>query len=806
MRKLKRILTACLALTLVLAMAVGLSGCGGDKNSNTPNGANTDNPGEAKSDFTYVPTFTKITGDAANANFYNATVGKDCFYVQGNEVISSDIPEGVTPEYEGQYDVWGPVIYRISFDGTTTKLPYTALDHEKKDGVETNSNISSMVVADDGTLYTLESLYSWWSDAPEGVEQYSDEWYNYYKSSQTYTLRRFDAEMNELEKIDLTSLSDGDDNNFYPNGFTVGADGTIYIAADQYLVVLGADGTEQFRVEAENWVQNVGKLGDGTVVCQNYGSNGQQLSKVDMQAKSFGEAYELPQNAYNIIFGGGDYDIYYTNNINLYGYKFETGESTKLLNWLTIGIDNYNLNGVNVMEDGRVVTIQSDYSGTETESELLVLTKQPASSVTEKKTLTLATMSIDYNSRSAIINFNKTNQNYVIEVLDYSEYNTDDDYTAGLTKLTTELMTGNMPDILDLSSLPENQLAAKGMLEDLYPYIDNDPELSRDDIFESVRKALEVNGKLYTTCSGFSIMTVMGASSVVGDTPGWTVDEFEAALATMPEGCTPFDAYTTRGNIVNYMLALDIDSYVNWETGECNFDTDGFKKLLEFVNLFPETFDYENYDWSADGNTPERVASGKQMLVSTYLSDFSDYQMYKAIFGGKLTFIGYPTEHGTGNMISPVSGYAMSSKCSDKDAAWSFLRQFYTEDYQNKNTWYMPSNTAAFDKKLKDAMTPEYQKDENGNYILDENGNKVEVSQGGWGWGSVQIDIKAVTQEEADQILDLINTTTKVYKYDESISKIVLEEAAAYFAGQKSVDDVAKLIQSKVNIYVGEQR
>ena len=42
--------------------------------------------------------------------------------------------------------------------------------------------------------------------------------------------------------------------------------------------------------------------------------------------------------------------------------------------------------------------------------------------------------------------------------------------------------------------------------------------------------------------------------------------------------------------------------------------------------------------------------------------------------------------------------------------------------------------------------------------------------------------------------------------YDQSIIDIVKEEAAAYFAGQKSAEDVAKLVQSKANIYINEQR
>ena len=42
--------------------------------------------------------------------------------------------------------------------------------------------------------------------------------------------------------------------------------------------------------------------------------------------------------------------------------------------------------------------------------------------------------------------------------------------------------------------------------------------------------------------------------------------------------------------------------------------------------------------------------------------------------------------------------------------------------------------------------------------------------------------------------------------YDMSIADIVTEQAAAYFSGQKSAEEVAKLIQSKANIYINEQR
>lgn len=804
MGKLKKALCAATALTIALAMALGLSGCG-KENADSDNGNSQD--GVTASGFVYVPEYKEIKIDN-QWGFNSVAYTDDGFYALSNEVIGNETPEGVTPEWEGQYDIYGNVLYKIGFDGTVEKLS-AFQDSTLADGEEGSVNINSLQLGPDGTLYLLEDIYTYTVNIPEGVEveEYSDEYWQYYESQEKYALRRISTDGTELGRVLLDSIVP-DDSYVYFYNMCIDAQGNIYLPSDQVLYVLDSEGNKLFEVEAENWINQVYMMSDGTVVCMNYGSSGYQLSVVDLEAKAFGENIELPRNVYNIISGGGDYDFYYSNSINLYGYNIETGESTKLLNWLSLGVDSDSgSSSLGVLADGTVVSLISTWdSNYENRTiELLKLTQKPASSVQQRKTITLATMSLDWQSRSQIIDFNKTNTEYVIEVRDYSEYNTDEDYSAGTTKLTTEILSGNMPDILDLDGMPAEQLAAKGLLEDLYPYIDSDSEFSREDFFPSVLAALENDGKLYTTCSGFYVQTVLGAASVVGDTPGWTLDEFNAALATMPEGCTAFDSYMTRDDIMYYCLALDLDSFVDWNTGKCTFDSEGFTDILEFAKSFPSDFDWENYDYSDEESTPARVASGRQMLIATSLSDFTDFQMYKAIFGGSVTCIGFPTAYGNGNMLGLSAGYAISASSENKEAAWQFLRGFFTEDYQDE-LWYFPTNINSFNKKLEEAMTPQWETDMDGNYILDENGNKIEQSQGGWGWGSLNIDIYAVSQEDADQILDLINTTTKISHADDTISSTVKEEAAAFFEGQKTAQDVAKTVQSKVSIYVNEQR
>lgn len=109
---------------------------------------------------------------------------------------------------------------------------------------------------------------------------------------------------------------------------------------------------------------------------------------------------------------------------------------------------------------------------------LVVLNRVDAASIQKKTELTLACFGLDYNLRSQIVKFNRSSADYRIVVKDYSEYATDDDYNAGLTKLNTEIISGSVPDLIaNNMQMPIRQYAAKGLLLRISgPYIDAVPE------------------------------------------------------------------------------------------------------------------------------------------------------------------------------------------------------------------------------------------------------------------------------------------------------------------------------------------
>lgn len=809
MKQFKRVV--CLLLCLAMVLALAACGKDGNKGNNTAEG------------YVYVPTYTKVQGDFPNG------VGRS-IYADGKFYT-------MVYEYDNYetYEGGRQVLYTIDLEGKATKLSgFVPTVSEDEDSY---NNINGMCVDKDGKLCFLETKTKQFFNAPEGTAK-EDRWDYYDHSESTYTLKWL-KEDGSVERE--TELGDMIPEETYIGNFQMDNDGNVYVQADTKVIVIGADGEKLFEYEDEdgNWIDSMMKLGDGTVVFSVYsGERGYNIMKLNLESKQ-AELYATTDSYfYNTCPGDDDYAFYYSNGSYLNGLKVADGVGTeeRILTWINSDVDGDEMSQFFINPEGQIIALTEEYienpAKKDSESDkkmevsadgsitvssyadrngtydvkILTLVKTPAKDVAQKTTLTLATQYMGWDTRKAVLKFNRANSEYRIEIKDYSEYNdyeSEDGYDAGVKKLTTEIMSGDVPDIIYTEGLPVAKMAAKGLLVDLYTFMDGDKELSKDKFIPSVLNLMETDGHLYQTPTRFSIMTVIGNKNVVGDTPGWTVDDLKAALAAMPAGCTVFSQSTTQSDILQYMLYMDMNDYVDWAAGSCNFDSQQFIDLLEFVKLFPSEFDWENFDWSTEESEQARIASGKQLLQATGFSDFWDFQYNMVAFGDDGVMIGFPTTEGVGNAMMFNSSYAISEKCANKDVAWQFVRGFITGEYGD--SWGFSPVQETFDAALKDAMTPQYEKNEDGSFKLDENGNKIEISTGSWSDGINNYDMYAMTQKQADQLQELIDNCTKTINTDDSLMDIIKEEGAAFFNGQKSAEETAKMVQSRASVYVKEQ-
>lgn len=800
------------ALLLALCMVLGLAACGngGDDTSQL-------------SGTIYMPEYIDFNLDAEYINSGYCD-GQNVYVIAEIRTETEPYVDPDTGESFPNYE-YTTGIYRIPLDGGEPVKLENFESTPIPEGVEGSSNISNIRGGEDGTLWVTEDVYTTTFELPADFDPNTDDKWNYpSESTNSQILRQLDSTGNELSRIDTSGMQEklGAD---YINSMVMDPEGYFYTTVQTFgettsenkVVVLDKDQNVLFTIEEENLWGQLTLLGDGTVGMSVWSEEGGQvLRTIDKAAKGWGAEYPLPPNGGNIYTGSQKYIFYYDNGDSLYGFNKETKAGEKILSWSAANINKDELMFFTFLEDGRIVAMTRSWgmNGNDMTMELAILTETDASVLKDKVTLTYATQYLGYEERNKIIDFNKSSDKYRIEIKDYSEFNTAEDYKAGLTKLNTEIAAGNVPDILNVSGLPIQQYGAKGLLEDLWPYIDNDPDLGRDAIMENVFKAAEQDGKLYQVFSTFSIQTVVGATKVVGDRMSWTLDDLQAALATMPEGCTIFGEGDTKAGMLSNVLAQNMDAFVDWSTGQCSFDSEDFISLLEFCNSFPLEYDWNNVDWEEYEDDNTRVMNGKQMLLNAYLYDLGDsLQMYEVVFNGDYSFIGFPQEDGSvGSSFSLGNGIAMSSTCKDKEGAWSFMREYLMPQYANVDEEYMiggynlSTNKADFEKMVEMAMKKEYQLDENGNQVLDENGQPIEVPKYTYGFNDLTVDVYATTQEQYDQFMALYNAIDSISTYDENIYNIVNEVAGGYFNGDKTVQDTAKQIQDRVTLYVNEQR
>lgn len=99
----------------------------------------------------------------------------------------------------------------------------------------------------------------------------------------------------------------------------------------------------------------------------------------------------------------------------------------------------------------------------------------------EKQELILAGIDFDDSVISAVTAFNQSNDNTTITIRDYGNQSGNT-----LNEVYKDVADGNAPDMYFMqpaSAWPMDALMAQDGFVDLYPYLDNDPAISRDDVF-----------------------------------------------------------------------------------------------------------------------------------------------------------------------------------------------------------------------------------------------------------------------------------------------------------------------------------
>ncbi|MBQ7955857.1 MAG: extracellular solute-binding protein [Lachnospiraceae bacterium] len=770
----KKWMKRSLSLILAVTMVMGLSGCGGKKGTDPALVA------AAKENvykYVEIPVFEKAEEGAEDYTDYNV---QSITYSNGRVVALVNVNSWGAEAWSNEMQ-----LISVNEDGTDKQVNVIW----RQDQNSTESGYLNNAVMSDNCVYGIMQKENY-----ENIDEYG-------MPEIVSELVCWDFNANEQWRVSVIPEDLPEGEWFYVDRLLTLDDGRILVSAMEKITIYDKTGAVQGKVEPklENGYNSIFTDKKGNLCVTMWDSSWTKLSiaTLNMQTGQPEGTLEVPFNINNYnIRESKNYDMLLTSTTGIFGYNIGDAEPTPIMDFVNSDLPTTNLNQVVEINDTQFLA--SYYDRSYASQYVSLFTYVDPSEIPDKEVLNLAAYYIPYDMRNRVVEFNKTNEKYRIIFTDYSQYATPDDYLAGYTKFNNDIIAGNVPDIMILDEqMPVDSYIQKGLLADIYEFIDADEELDREDYFQNVFDAYSVGGKLYCIVPSFAVWTVMGKASEVGNEPGWTMKEMQELLASKPEGTSLFGESMTRESLMWYATMMSLPEFIDNETGVCSFESQGFKDLLTFLKTLPTEFSYDYEDPDLWTKLEMQYVEGKTLLMMTTITDLQSMVYTFGQFGtSDITFIGFPSENGVGAALNCYNRYAISAQSPNKEGAWEFMRYYYTDEYQ-ESLYEMSINKDIWMEKAMEATEKPSWEDENGQIHYDEYISWL---------GGQEIILEPLTKAQVEEIFDYVSSVTQTYSYDQDLVDIINEEAAPFFEGEKSVDEVAKIIQGRIQLYVDESR
>lgn len=580
----------------------------------------------------------------------------------------------------------------------------------------------------------------------------------------------------------------------YVNNTAVDADGNMFAVTNNGIFIFDKDfnRTGTYVKGQDSYIEDlfINKKGECFFTEATYAQDTMESKAYILSpAGKTSEVKNIDVIARNSVLPGSDYDFYFTTQTSIMACNIGDKEAKEIVNLYDSDINPSSIYNFVFTDAETMYALDSD------NGKVVEYVKVPADQVKDKKILTVGTVYGGYAVSDKIIEFNKSNDEYRIRLVDYSVYNSDDDWEAGHKRFYKDLTTGNTPDIIIPELTDTTNLINKGVFTDLSPYMTGN--IKKEDLLPNVTALFGREEKLYCIYETCSVSALMMKKSQYKD--GMTFDDFIAW--EQQTGHKAFGSGYTRSEVLNSMMSMSMDAFLDPETGKCSFDSPEFVKILEYANTYPAELDdsyWENYDYNSYVNT----FRNDEALVSMYsLSNYYDYNReVQSRFGEDVVLTGLPIEGSKGTAIEIYDGiFGISEKCANKDVAWQFIEMCLAPDESDNDIFYkwgIPSTKAELEKQVEVWTGKPFYMDGDKKVYYDDFYTVMDE----------EYPLELLSKEKAAELTAFVSSVDTLYYWDEEINNIVDEETQSYFAGQKSAEDVAKVIQSRLQIYINERK
>ncbi len=450
---------------------------------------------------------------------------------------------------------------------------------------------------------------------------------------------------------------------------------------------------------------------------------------------------------------------------------------------------------------------------------LCLYEKAPDKDLSQMTVLTLACISPTTGLEELVFAFNAVHPDTYIRIVTYEQYNTAENPIGGYDRLEMDLTTGLLQADILLNQVFQPL--------DLYPLMTGN--VGQEDLAPCVRNQYEEDGKLYQIGSRFSVDVVAGRRDALGGMTGWTMEEFLTYAESLPEGEYLMEEVSrdTAGRML-----FGSNQYAPFiQDGTASFENPLYLRYLTLLHSLPE--ESQQYMNHGKNNSAALLAgeitedqleieeggenlyyNGKIKLARQGSVSSPDALLNLAeTFGtSDLTLIGVPSEEGSGLQVRFQDFYCIPATCQNPALAWEFLESaLFTEDALPDAAsmgWQDLRNHCCFrtlyQPYLDWTQTLEgYKMFQGLTYGGKQYGFDIALDENGQYGGQPGI-LTTVDEGLLGLIAEIYETAGDTTHVPYEILEIAREEESRYLAGAISAEECARIVQSRVGIWLAE--
>ncbi len=392
----------------------------------------------------------------------------------------------------------------------------------------------------------------------------------------------------------------------------------------------------------------------------------------------------------------------------------------------------------------------------------------------------------------AVYKFNRTNEDYFVRIVPYSyeygnglEYTTEDEWKEALREdrqqvgfqMQVDLVAGECPDVVFyVGNFP--QVNNRNCMMDLSSFY-NASNLSNQ-LFDNIISAATEDNGLYAMPLSFSLNGIL-VDRTHYENPGrvMSLDDYTDFMSYYFNGHNPIGSTQ-----MDFFMAIVNNHYDLFTTDGCpNFDCNEFRKIATYT--FENIVNTRLYD---SGYYP-----GCNTLFSTP-TDWIDDSRDAYIDINNSDILGLPSVDGRGLAASSYDYVSITNGTNAPEGAWEFICMLYDAEVQIKSfshpgeIWYgiqSPINKDAFEQINIESL----------DYV-----NKAMEYE-----SSIFNDpYTRATEDNINAYVDMASSIDHLIISNGDVEVILYEEMQAYFAGDKTLDEVIDIINSRISLIYEE--